>query len=57
LWGDAPGRFEKSFARRIEADAFAVLLISQADRDDKTQDDKAAMRRLRVRHLRTSLTS
>jgi hypothetical protein len=57
LWGDAPGRFVKSFARRIEADAFAVLLISQADRDDKTQDDKAAMRRLRVRHLRTSLTS
>jgi 8-oxo-dGTP pyrophosphatase MutT (NUDIX family) len=31
-------------------------LISQADRDDKTQDDNAAMRRLRVRHLRASLT-
>jgi hypothetical protein len=31
---------------------FVPDLISQAGRDDKTQDDKAAMRRLRVWHLR-----
>jgi 8-oxo-dGTP pyrophosphatase MutT (NUDIX family) len=32
-------------------------LISQAGRDDKTQDDKAAMRRPRVRHQRTLSTN
>jgi 8-oxo-dGTP pyrophosphatase MutT (NUDIX family) len=37
-------------------DVLVAILISQAGRDDKTQDDKAAMRRVRVRHLRTLST-
>ena len=41
----------ENLARRLEADAFALTLITQASRDDKTQDDKAAMRSAPKRRL------